>query len=389
MSGNKTPIILFLNHWAKRLGGAEHSLLDILYFASNDFKCHLATSESGLLIEKASQKNIECHVEPCAASLENVRRWDFLYTLFFSWQDIIAFIIYVFRLRKLVLKIKPSLIHANVPKSHIALFLLSKIGYKGNCCFHMREIFREKSFPTVIYKTFFPHRKGTIIAISNAVKNNLPLSLHYKAKVIYNGVSVTPSPKKYLEKNTLKLLYLGRIVPWKGCHLLIDILSMTLKKYPSKLIELSLVGDTLYWSKDYRDELMKKIETLPLPSCCHLHPNTDDPDSVFVTHDIFCNASLHEPFGRVIAEALGSGLPVVAFNTGGIPEIVEHMESGILVPEGDINSFTKAIGRFIEKPDLIEKMGLNGRKRVECFFNRNKQMPIISNFLRSQIFSGQ
>ena len=389
MSGNKTPIVLFLNHWAKRLGGAEHSLLDILYFASNDFKCHLATSEPGPLIEKASQKNIECHVEPCAASLENVRRWNFLYTLLFSWQDILAFFVYVFRLRRLVLQIKPNLIHANIPKSHIALLILSRIGYRGKCCFHMREIFRKKSLPMFIYKTFFPHKNGSIIAISNAVKKNLPSSLHDKATVIYNGVSISPSPKEYPNKNILKLLYLGRIVPWKGCHLLIDILSMVLKKHPSKPIELSLVGDTLYWSNDYRNELKEKIEKLPIPSCCHLRPHTNDPDSVFIAHDIFCNASLHEPFGRVVAEAQGSGLPVVAFNTGGIPEIVEHKESGILVPEGDLKSFTDAIGRFIEKPDLVEKMGLKGRKRVECFFNRNKQMPIISNFLHRQIFSEQ
>ena len=114
-------------------------------------------------------------------------------------------------------------------------------------------------------------------------------------------------------------------------------------------------------------------------------PFTNDPESVFLSHDIFCNASLNEPFGRVIAEAQGCGLPVVAFNTGGIPEIVEHNESGILVSDRNLKSFTDAISRFIEKPELIEKMGLKGREKVECFFNRNKQMPTIINYLREQM----
>lgn len=381
MSGNNKPIVLFLNHWAKQLGGAEHSLLDILYFAGRRFTCHLITSEPGPLLEKASRMNVRCHVEPCSSSLENVRRWNFLRTLLLSWQDIIAFIVYVFRLRRLILQIKPNLIHANVPKSHIALFILSRIGYTGKCCFHIREIFDKKSMPEFIYKILFPGGNSSVIAISNAVKQNLPENILAKACVIYNGVSLSLSPKKYDKVTMLKLLYLGRIVPWKGCHILIDILSMVLNKYPSSKVELSLVGDTLYWSDDYRNELKKKIEQLHLSSYCHLLPYTSDAESVFLSHDIFCNASLKEPFGRAVAEAQGCGLPVVAFNTGGIPEIVIHNETGILVPYGDCKLFTGAIGRFIERPDLIEKMGSNGRDRAKHHFDRNKQGPLLSQFL--------
>lgn len=384
MSGNTKPTVLFLNHWAKKLGGAEHSLLDILYFAGTSFTCHLITSEPGPLLEKAAQMNVKCHVVPCVSSLENVRRWNLLRTLLLSWRDIIAFIAFVFRLRKHVLQIKPDLIHANVPKSHIALFILSRIGYGGKCCFHIREIFDKKTLPEHLYTILFRERKSSVIAISNAVKQNLPNNIASGTSVIYNGVSYPPSPKKYGLSATLKLLYLGRIVPWKGCHMLIDILSMVTQRYPSSKIELSLVGDTLYWPDGYRKGLQEKIEHLHLSSRCHLLPSTTDAESTFLSHDIFCNASLKEPFGRVIAEAQGCGLPVIAFNTGGIPEIVTHNETGILVPYGDCTLFTDAIGRFIESPDLIEKTGLKGRARIMHYFDRNKQGPLISRFLYEQ-----
>ena len=385
MSGNNKPIVLFLNHWAKKLGGAEHSLLDILYFAGRRFTCHLITSEPGPLLEKAEQMNVKCHVVPCVSSLENVRRWNLLRTLLLSWPDIIAFIAYVFRLRRVLFQIKPNLIHANVPKSHIALCILSRIGYRGKCCFHIREIFDNKTVPKRIYKILFPGRKSSVIAISNAVKQNLPKNITDKASVIYNGVSLPKIPKKYSTVTTLKLLYLGRVVPWKGCHILLDILSMVIKQYPSSKVALSLVGDTLYWPDSYRNELKDKIELLHLSSCCLLLPHTSDIESVFLSHDIFCNASRKEPFGRVIAEAQGCGLPVIAFKTGGIPEIVIHNETGILVPYGDCKLFTDAIGWFIEKPDCIKKMGSTGRERVKHHFNRNNQGPLLSQFLSGHL----
>ena len=381
MSGNNKPIVLFLNHWAKQLGGAEHSLLDMLYFAGRRFTCHLITSEPGPLLERAEQMNVKCHVIPCVSSLENVRRWNFLRTLLLSWPDIIAFIAYVFRLRRVLFQIKPNLIHANVPKSHIALFMLSRIGYAGKCCFHIREIFNNRTMPAFIYKILFPRKNSAVIAISNAVKQNLPHNIISQATIIYNGVSLPHTPKKYGTVSTLKLLYLGRVVPWKGCHILLDMLSMVIKQYPSSKVELSLVGDTLYWPDTYRNELKDKIEYLHLSSCCYLLPHTSDTESVFLTHDIFCNASQKEPFGRVIAEAQGCGLPVIAFKTGGIPEIVIDNETGILVPYGNCNLFTDAIGRFIERPDLIERMGSHGRERVKNHFNRNNQGPLISQFL--------
>lgn len=387
MSGNKKQTVLFLNHWARRLGGAEHSLLDILFFAQDKFNCHLASSEHGPLIDKASRLDIQCHVVFCSPSVEKLRRWNLLSTLFFSWHGIIAFLSYIYRLRKLVKQIKPKLIHANVPKSHIALYLLARIGFNGNCCFHIREIFKKRSTAAFLYRLFFSSKNSTVIVISKSVKHSLPVCIRTDTRVIYNGVAVSPFYKKYVYGSVLKLLYLGRIVPWKGCHLLIDILSMIRKRYPSEQIELSLVGDTMYWSSDYRSALKNKIEDLHLSPYCHLLPYSDDPVSIFTAHDIFCNASFQEPFGRVIAEAQGCGLPVVAFNSGGIPEIVEHDVSGILVPYKDMTCFTEAISRFITSPDLIKKMGTKGRERVEHYFNRNRQGPIICNFLDEQIAS--
>jgi glycosyltransferase involved in cell wall biosynthesis len=386
MSGNEKPKVIFLNHWARQLGGAEHSLLDILYYIRDTFDTHLVSTESGPLIDRALDMNITCHIVPCSTSVTHFRRWNLFKSLFLSWTSVISFFIYIIKLRKIVKRIRPVLIHGNVPKAHMALFLLLKTGYRGKSCVHIREIFKNQTTPVSLYTLLFPKKNCTVIAISKSVKDNLPLCMRRKAEIIYNGISI-PQLVREDKKNrkVYKLLYLGRIVPWKGCHWLIDILATVRKKYPSKQVELSIIGDIMYWSPDYKGELQKKIITLNLSPYCQLLPYTDNPVSAFLSHDIFCNASFQEPFGRVIAEAQACGMPVVAFNSGAVCEIIDHDKSGILVPCQDVEEFSEAIGRLIQTPDLINKMGLQGRKKVERCFNIKNQGPMLRDFLNSQL----
>ncbi len=381
MSGDRNTVILFLNHWARRMGGAEHSLMDMLTFMHDKCACHIATAEEGRLTEKAGKIGVAVHVVPCRASLERIRRWGLLKSLLIFRREGVAFFRFVVRLKKTVDKIKPHLIHANVPKSHVALFLLRLLGYNGICCFHLREIFGEHSAAMGLYRLLFPRRRGYIIAISRAVKNALPPRLRSKTTVLYNGVTCVASRESRQRNQGLKLLYLGRVVPWKGCHTLVDIFKILKEKYPSETITLSLTGDTLYWSDRYRGELEQRILRYNLSSSCVLSPHTDNPETVYLAHDVFCNASLNEPFGRVVAEAQGCGLPVVAFNSGGIPEIVVHNETGLLVHPGDNEGFAEAISTFITHPEIKQSMGDRGRERTMRFFNKAIQIPRIYSFL--------
>lgn len=387
MSGNNKISVLFLNHWAKNLGGAEHSLLELLEHSVRHFKCYLVSSENGALIEKAEKTGVSCAIVKCGHLLENIRRWRLLASSMLYLPAIFSFITFVIRLKRHVSSIRPDLIHANIPKSHIALFLLSRMGYKGVCCFHIREIFNSGSLPFFVYQTLFSPKKSAVIAISNAVKEKLPLSMQEKSVVIYNGIHIPTSLKKMTPRERLRLLFLGRIVPWKGCHFLIDIIYYIVKNFPSCPVELSIIGDTIYWPNSYRNELKKKIESLGLSELCGLYPHTDNPFKAYSENDIFCNASLQEPFGRSIAEAQGCGLPVIAFNGGGIEEIVEHEATGFLVPYGDNEAFCRAIVKFSNDFELIKKMGMSARRKISEKFNREIQGGLFTDYILKNVAS--
>jgi glycosyltransferase involved in cell wall biosynthesis len=78
------------------------------------------------------------------------------------------------------------------------------------------------------------------------------------------------------------------------------------------------------------------------------------------------------------------GLPVIGFSSGGMTEIVMHGETGLLVDEGDIDALADAMHSFVAAPSKITAMGIAGRERAQRLFDREKQIPLIAEFILRQ-----
>ncbi len=87
------------------------------------------------------------------------------------------------------------------------------------------------------------------------------------------------------------------------------------------------------------------------------------------TLDVFVLPSLAEGISNTILEAMASGLPVVATNVGGNPELVVEGETGMLVPPADPEALAQALRRYVDAPVLGRAHGLAGRARVERMFS--------------------
>lgn len=85
--------------------------------------------------------------------------------------------------------------------------------------------------------------------------------------------------------------------------------------------------------------------------------------------DVFAHPSRREPFGLAIAEASAAGLPVVAYDEGGIPEIVSQSETGLLAPAGDIEDLARCLERLLADPALAQGMGARGKERMRQAFH--------------------
>jgi len=79
--------------------------------------------------------------------------------------------------------------------------------------------------------------------------------------------------------------------------------------------------------------------------------------------------SLEEGFGIPAAEAMGCEVPVVASDAGGLPEVVEHGVTGLVVPRGDTAALAEAIGSLLADPARRRRMGVAGRERALRLFD--------------------
>ena len=66
----------------------------------------------------------------------------------------------------------------------------------------------------------------------------------------------------------------------------------------------------------------------------------------------------------VIQEAMAAGIPVIATNVGGIPELVVDAETGFLVPPNDPHTLAARMRQLLDKPDMAVRLGANGRKKI-------------------------
>jgi glycosyltransferase involved in cell wall biosynthesis len=90
--------------------------------------------------------------------------------------------------------------------------------------------------------------------------------------------------------------------------------------------------------------------------------------------DVAVNASDPEPFGIVLLEAMALGVPVVAVSSGGPAEIVEHGESGLLVPSAEPEHFAATLAELVASPRRRQELAEGGRARFEARFTTERMV---------------
>jgi glycosyltransferase involved in cell wall biosynthesis len=85
--------------------------------------------------------------------------------------------------------------------------------------------------------------------------------------------------------------------------------------------------------------------------------------------DVFCLPSHAEGLPLVLLEAMSRGKPVVATSVGGTPELVEHGETGLLVPAGDVDALREALDRVLRDLELARRLGEGAARRVRERFS--------------------
>lgn len=134
----------------------------------------------------------------------------------------------------------------------------------------------------------------------------------------------------------------------------------------NKKVKIKILGNG-----DYREILQKDINLNGLEDKIELLGYQKNIERFYNNSDIYFSLSEHETFGMSILEATEFGLPIVAFNVGGIPEIVVNNHNGKLVDVNNLDEFANAICELMDNESLRINMGKNGRMKANVKFNRD------------------
>jgi glycosyltransferase involved in cell wall biosynthesis len=126
-----------------------------------------------------------------------------------------------------------------------------------------------------------------------------------------------------------------------------------------------VIGAALFKEQQYEAEMHELAKELGIAHAVEFTGFRNDVPHLMGKLGILVHASTTgEPFGQVIVQGMAAGKPVVATNGGGVPEIVVHGTTGLLVPMGDVSAMAAAICTLLEAPAMAAEMGYAGRQRV-------------------------
>lgn len=199
-------------------------------------------------------------------------------------------------------------------------------------------------------------RADALVACSHSVARHLA---HAGSRVIYAGIAPARAPARVRATGPV-FGAAGRLVAVKGFDCLLRAFAAVVSAAPQARLE--ICGDG-----PLRGELEAQSRRL---GCAHavtfLGWRPDYPAPA-LGWDVFVQPSLEEGFGVALLEAMAQGLPAIASDVGGIPELVEHGVTGWLVPPGNDVALARALLESLRNPSASRGMGEAARKSAARF----------------------
>jgi spore coat protein SA len=218
-------------------------------------------------------------------------------------------------------------------------------------------------------------------------------------RTVFHGVdtahfSGTDGVKPSTKETPKQVLFVGRVSPEKGLHILLDAFKKATNRHPN--VRLKVVGPRQQLSREmlltlsdedtvsalisfsqesarrsYFLQLNERLASLNLEN--HVEFSNFVPYADIVNYYrnayVLVNPSFSEAFGRSLIEAMACELPVVASRVGGMKEIVEDGFTGFLVDPGDVDGFADSISFLLENQDHHDAMGARARKKALARFS--------------------
>jgi glycosyltransferase involved in cell wall biosynthesis len=333
-------------------GGEQQTLYLLRSLIERQIKCHLVCQVDSPLAQKALQTGVE--VFPSAMHGE---------------ADLPA----SHRIRKLITTYNYDIVHSHTSHAH-SLAYFASVG-----CKVCRLVTRRVDFS--IYRSRILRLSGLkyrfmadhYIAISHKIKEvmvNDGIAAE-RISVVHSGIDLQRftgiSGDHLLSEFKLKpgepvVINVAHLAGHKGQKFLVGAIPYVLKEIPNA--RFFIIG---------RGELMSELQALSaslrINQALTFTGFRNDVGAFYNIADLFVMSSVQEGLGTAILDALALGKPVVAANSGGIPEIIKDGETGRLVEAADSQALAQGIVEMLTQADQAEAMAQRGQAEVKAKFS--------------------
>jgi glycosyltransferase involved in cell wall biosynthesis len=174
----------------------------------------------------------------------------------------------------------------------------------------------------------------------------------------------------------------GRLVAWKGHERFVDALAL-LRRSGRDVAGLVVGGVAYGIDTDLPRRLRRRAQAHGIADRLLLTGHVDEPAAHLALMDILVSATVGEPFGLTLVEAMALGTPVVAVATGGPAEIIEDRTSGMLVADGRPASLAAGVAALLDDRALVERVRSGGQRRVQEHFTAPRMAGDLAGALRT------
>jgi glycosyltransferase involved in cell wall biosynthesis len=350
-------------------GGAQKYVYNLAVNLSKDlFDVWVITGEGDILKKRLQEKNIN------VISIKSLRRD--IYTV----SELKSF----FKLFIEILRIRPDILHLNSPKAGGLGSLIGRILFIKKIIYTSHGWTFNEDRPVIQNSlilffswiiVFLCHRTIVIAPREEEQIKSLPFINPKKIVMISNGIEPTDFVKKEIARKKLleiiqtsdfklptSALWIGTISELhknKGIVFAIE----ALRKISHQFVFV-VIGEG-----EERKNLEKDIEKCNLKGKVFLVGFMDNAASYLRAFDIFVLSSIKEGLPYTILEAGMAELPVIASSTGGIPDIIQNGQTGILTTKGRPGEIIRALEYLIDNPNEREKFAKNLKLKVESEYS--------------------
>ncbi|MEX3948917.1 glycosyltransferase family 4 protein [Paraburkholderia sp. EG287B] len=294
-----------------------------------------------------------------------------------------------------------DVLYANTQRAMVIGVLAGKLARKP-VVWHLRDIVSDEHFGRVqraVIKGCAKLGLAHVIANSHASAKVFAQLTRFDTKridVVHNGVDESPFralarvPQAQLRaqiglpEDAFLVGAFSRLARWKGQHVLLEALLDEPRAHAV------LVGAPLFGEDAYAAELRAFVEANGLQERVHFLGFRHDIAACMRAVDVIAHTSITpEPFGRVVVEGMLAQRPVVASRDGGVTEIVEHGESGLLCTPGDAKELAATIGRLHDDAALRDGLAAQGLATARARFGKQQYVDAVERVLDGVVARGR